>query len=304
VAVAPDTRRISGDGVELSVTEWGPGYDTTVVLLHGFPDTHAVWIPVAELLAARGLHVVAYDVRGAGASSAPTELDAYRLDHLVADLRAVADATSPERPVHLVGHDWGSIQAWHALSDPRLDGRVASFTSISGLPLDHASRWIRERARRGRLVVLARQGVRSSYVGLFHLPGVAGLARRRHRLLQRTRGRWAATLQRVDGARTGPEWPAPTFGRDIGNGMALYRANFRDRLVRRRPVRPTPVPVLIVQPTRDRFVPAWLFEGIEEVAPDVRRVELDAHHWGPRSHPADLAALIVEHVARHPAAPA
>jgi pimeloyl-ACP methyl ester carboxylesterase len=298
--VPPTTHRLGGDGgVELSVATWGAGHDPTVVLVHGFPDTHAVWIPVAELLEARGLRVVAYDVRGAGASEAPTELARYRLEHLVGDLRAVVDDVSPDRPVHLVGHDWGSIQAWHALADERLDGRIASYTSISGLPLDHASRWLRGRARRGRFVVLGRQAVRSSYVGAFHLPGMAALARRSRRLIDRTRRRWAATLQRVDGARTGPEWPAPTFGSDVANGMALYRANFGDRLLRRRSPRPTPVPVLIVQPARDRFVPAWLFEGIEEVAPNLRRVEIDAHHWVPRSHPAELAELIAEHVARH-----
>jgi pimeloyl-ACP methyl ester carboxylesterase len=230
-----------------------------VVLVHGYPDTHAVWIPVAELLEARGLRAVAYDVRGAGASDAPEGREAYRLDHLVGDLAAVVDAVSPERPVHLVGHDWGSIQCWQALTDPRLAGRIASYTSISGLPLDHAARWMRGRAKRGRFVVLARQGVRSSYVGAFHLPGFAAAARRGHRLIDRTRGRWAATLRRVDRARTDHDWPAPTFGRDVGNGMALYRANFGDRLRRRRPVQRTDVPVLLVQPTADRFVPAWLF---------------------------------------------
>jgi pimeloyl-ACP methyl ester carboxylesterase len=162
---------------------------------------------------------------------------------------------------------------------------------------------MRRRAKRGRFVVLGRQGVRSSYVGLFHLPGVQVAARRSHRILDRTRGRWAATLRRVDGARTDLDWPAPTFGRDLGNGMALYRANFGDRLRRSRPLRPSDVPVLLIQPTRDRFVPPWLFEGIEEVAPDVRRVDIDAHHWVVRSDPAGIAGLIAEHVDAHPVLP-
>lgn len=298
----PTTSRIPGDGVELSVQRWGDPGATTVVLVHGFPDTHAVWTPVAELLDARGLHVVTYDVRGAGASEAPADLAAYALDHLVGDLAAVVDAASPDRPVHLVGHDWGSIQAWEALADERLDGRIASYTSISGLPLDHASRWMRASLRRGRLLRLARQAGRSSYVGVFHLPGLAALTRRGHRVVGGARGRWAATLRRVDGARTDAEWPSPTFGRDVGQGMALYRANFGGRLRRRRPVRPTPVPVQLVLPTRDRFVPAWLFDGIEEVAPDLRRVELDARHWVVRADPATVAGLIADHVAAHPAA--
>jgi pimeloyl-ACP methyl ester carboxylesterase len=296
---SPITSRISRDSVELSVTTWGDPGAPVVVLVHGFPDTHAVWVPVAELLAADGFRVVAADVRGAGASDAPEEVEAYRLEELVADLLAVIDAVSPTQPVHLVGHDWGSIQSWEALADPAFAARVASYTSISGLPLDHASRWVRGGLRRGRFLTLARQAGRSSYVGLFHLPGVAALARRGHRAVHRSRGRWAATLQRLDGARTDAEWPAPSFGRDVGQGMALYRANFRDRLRRRRPVRPTTVPVQLVLPLRDRFVPAWLFEGIEEVAPDLERVELDARHWVVRSHPADVGRRIPGHAREH-----
>ena len=291
----PTSTRIPGDGVELALTTWGDPGAPTVVLVHGFPDTHAVWIPVAELLEAHGFHVAAADVRGAGASDAPAELEAYRLEHLVGDLARVADAASPDRPVHLVGHDWGSIQGWEAIVDPRLAGRIASYTSISGPPLDHASRWIRGRAKRGQLVVLARQAGRSSYVGAFHLPGFAALARRGHRVVGRSRGRWAAMLRRVEGARTDGSWPAPTFGRDVGQGMALYRANFRDRFRRRRSVRPTSVPVQLLLPTRDRFVPGWLFEGIEELAPNLVRVEVDARHWVVRSHPAEIAARIAEH---------
>ena len=60
-------RRVQGDGVELAVFESGPEGAPTVVLVHGFPDTQAVWDGVAEILAER-FHVVAYDVRGAGDS--------------------------------------------------------------------------------------------------------------------------------------------------------------------------------------------------------------------------------------------
>lgn len=295
----PTTARIPGDGVELSLTTWGAADAPVVVLVHGFPDTHAVWIPVAELLEARGFRVAAHDVRGAGASDGPAGLEAYRLSHLVGDLAHVLDAVSPDGPVHLVGHDWGSIQCWEALGDPRLDGRIASYTSVSGLPLDHASRWIRARARRGRFVTLARQAGRSSYVAVFHLPGFAALMTKGHRVVGRSRKRWAATLHRMEGVRADAQWPAPTFGQDVGQGMALYRANFRSKLRHKRSVRPSPVPVRLVIPVHDRFVPAWLFEGIEEVAPNVERVELDAKHWVVRSDPAEVARLIAEHAQAH-----
>ncbi len=69
-------------------------------------------------------------------------------------------------------------------------------------------------------------------------------------------------------------------------------------------MRPTTVPVQLVLPLRDRFVPAWSFEGIEEVAPNLDRVEVDARHWVVRSHPADVARLIADHARAHAGDPA
>ena len=138
----------SGD-VEIAVYEWGePDDRPTVVLVHGYPDTASVWRATAEQLAER-FHVVAYDVRGAGASTRPDHTRAYELSHLVKDLAAVVDTVGPERPVHLVGHDWGSIQSWEAVTTERLAGHIASFTTISGPSLDHAGYWAMERLRAG-----------------------------------------------------------------------------------------------------------------------------------------------------------
>ena len=93
-----------------------------------------MWAPVVERLAER-FHVVTYDVRGAGGSSAPRGSAAYRLDRLADDFDAVCRAVAPSdplRPVHLVGHDWGGIQGWEFVTRPRFAGRVASFTAIAG----------------------------------------------------------------------------------------------------------------------------------------------------------------------------
>ena len=81
-AVRPS--EVSGaGGITLAVTERGPADgspDAPVVLLvHGYPDTQAVWEPVAERLAERH-RVVTYDVRGAGASDAVDRTAGFRLD--------------------------------------------------------------------------------------------------------------------------------------------------------------------------------------------------------------------------------
>src|SRR5262249_40508879 len=114
---------IAADGVTLRVREAGQPGAPAVVCVHGYPDDHTLWDGVAAELEQR-YHVVSYDVRGAGQSGKPRGRRAYQLDQLAQDLTAVIDAVSPDSPVHLLAHDWGSIQAWHALSGPWLPGRV------------------------------------------------------------------------------------------------------------------------------------------------------------------------------------
>src|ERR1700690_1944378 len=120
------SRLDSGD-VKLAVPRRGDPARPAVILVHGYPDTQAVWDEVAELLEDR-FHVVTYDVRGAGASTAPGGTEGYAFARLIGDLETVIREVSPDRPVHLVGHDWGSLQCWEAVSRPRLGGRVARFT--------------------------------------------------------------------------------------------------------------------------------------------------------------------------------
>jgi len=105
------SRTVAGlGGLSLAGQERGRAGAPTVILVHGYPDNHHLWDLVAEHLEADH-HVVTYDVRGAGESGVPNGRSGYRMEALVADLVAVADAVSPDRPVHLVAHDWGSIQS-------------------------------------------------------------------------------------------------------------------------------------------------------------------------------------------------
>lgn len=286
-------RRVAGSGVELAVFERGDPGHSTVLLVHGFPDTHAMWDPVAELLASR-FHVVTYDVRGAGASSAPSHKRDYVMELLLRDMAAVIEAVSPSEPVHLVGHDWGSIQSWDAVCHPLFDGKIASFTSISGPSLDHAAQWIRERLRRPSirgLLQLGRQGLRSWYVSAFRFPGA------RH-AWQRFGDRFARYLERVEKVPATPGYPAPTIRRDASNGVNMYRAVFGKRL--RRPIREsTRVPVQLVVAQRDRYVSLALLDGLERIAPDLTRREVDAGHWVTRTNPQLIADLIADFATEH-----
>ncbi|MGX7825303.1 SDR family oxidoreductase [Actinokineospora sp. 24-640] len=284
----------SGGEVDLAVFEQGDPAAPTVLLVHGYPDTHRMWDGVAERLA-EDFHVARYDVRGAGASSAPRDRAAYRTEHLAEDLAAVLDAVSPDRPAHVVAHDWGSIQGWEAVTEPDAAERIASYTAISGPCLDHVAHWVRRRLARptpAHLRQLAAQFAHSWYIYLFHLPVLPELAWR-----TLIGPRWGALLERVEGVPRVAGHPAPTIAADAARGVRLYRANMLTRMRGARS-RPTAVPVQVIIPTRDRYVSAALAEDLERWVERLWRRRVVAGHWAPVSHP-DAVARMVEEFADH-----
>lgn len=200
-----ETLRVQGDGVELAAYRWGNRAGPTLLLVHGYPDNHEVWLPLVYALAS-DYQLVAYDVRGAGASDKPGKRLDYHLTKLANDMEAVILATSPNQPVHVVAHDWGSIQSWEAVTEPRLAPLLASYTSLSGPCLDHVGHWMRDRLQQkspkawGQVVS---QLLSSWYIGMFHTPLLP-------ELLWRTglAKLWPSYLQRVEGVHNPTSAPA------------------------------------------------------------------------------------------------
>ena len=286
-------RWVRTGGVELCVAELGDPSRPTVVLVHGYPDTKEVWSEVASRLADR-FHVVLYDVRGHGRSTAPEPLrGGFTLEKLTDDFLAVADAVSPDRPVHLVGHDWGSVQCWEFVTVERTVGRIASFTSMSGPSLDHFGHWINKRLTRPtprRIGQLLGQGAKSWYVYLLHTPVLPELA---------WRGplgtRWPKILERVEKVPRG-DYPTSSLPTDAANGAWLYRDNVRARLRRPRPDAYAHAPVQLITPLGDAFLSEKLYDELELWAPGAVRHTLPAKHWIPRTRPDQLASWITEFV--------
>ncbi len=286
--------------LDLAVAALGDPAAPALVLVHGYPDSKEVWSAVAERLADR-FHVVLYDVRGHGASGAPDPLrGGFRLAALTDDFLAVADAVSPDRPVHLAGHDWGSVQGWEFVTSARCDGRIASFTSVSGPSLDHLGHWIRDRLRRPsprRAAQLLGQSARSWYVHALHTPRLPESAWRGP--LGR---RWPRLLARAEGVAD-DGYPTASLPRDAANGVWLYRDNVRARLRRPRPDAVARVPVQLVVPTRDPFLSPRVYDDLERWAPRLTRRELSARHWLPRSRPDQLAGWIADFASAHEPGP-
>jgi NAD(P)-dependent dehydrogenase (short-subunit alcohol dehydrogenase family)/pimeloyl-ACP methyl ester carboxylesterase len=282
-------RTVESDGVRLAVHERGDAAAPTVLLVHGYPDTSGVWDRVAELLEPR-YHVVTYDVRGAGESDRPRGRAPYRLAQLARDLRAVAEAVSPDRPVHVVAHDWGSIQSWEAVTDDGAERRIASYTSVSGPCLDHIGHWLRDHLtlRPRDLGKVLGQTRRSWYIGVFHAPLVAPVAWRAG--LAKSFG---PGIERLEKLQPSDDYPAATLARDGARGVQLYRANFIPTLRRPRE-RNTVVPVQVIVPVNDRYASPELVEGLERWVDRlwVRRVQ--SGHWLPRKAPDVLANAVID----------
>jgi pimeloyl-ACP methyl ester carboxylesterase len=262
----------SADGTRIAVRAVGAADGPVIVCVHGYPDDSRLWDQVAGRLSDR-FRVVAYDVRGAGSSDRPRRRASYRLERLQEDFAAVLDAVSPSAPVHLLAHDWGSIQSWHFVTGDSLRGRIASYTSISGPCLDHAGYFLRTGGRRAVL----RQLLHSWYIYWFHLPWLPELG-------------WRLGL----GQRLVPAVASARLD-DLVVGMELYRANILPRL-RRPERRHTAVPVLAVSPRGDRYVGTPLQTEVGRWAPDLRVEIVDGGHWLPREQPELVARLAAEHI--------
>ena len=108
------------------------GRGDPVVLLHGFPQTMAMWHRVAPTLA-ESFHVVLVDLRGYGWSSAPDSADGamYAKRVMSEDVVAVMESLGHAR-FHVVGHDRGARVGYRlALDHP---GRVSKLALLDILP--------------------------------------------------------------------------------------------------------------------------------------------------------------------------
>jgi pimeloyl-ACP methyl ester carboxylesterase len=119
---------VNGTGIEVDDQGAGTGNGEAVLLIHGWPDTHALWDHQVAALRAAGYRTIAPDLRGFGASDKPEGVEHYAIPFLYTDLVGVLDHLGVER-AHVVGHDWGAAIAWvFGILAP---DRVRSLTALS-----------------------------------------------------------------------------------------------------------------------------------------------------------------------------
>ncbi len=126
-----EARRFQTTGAEVFARIGGSG--APLLLLHGYPQTHVMWHPVAERLAQHFTLVVA-DLRGYGESSCPETVE----DHITYSKRAMAKdmievmtALGHER-FAVLAHDRGARAAYRlGLDDPE---RIERMTLLDIVP--------------------------------------------------------------------------------------------------------------------------------------------------------------------------
>ena len=131
-----------------------------VILLHGFPESSAMYEPMIPVLAGAGYQVVAFDQRGYSPGARPAQSAQYTIDKLVGDVFAVADTVGFD-DFHLVGHDWGAAVGWQIVF--QRSPRVTSWTALS---IPHLGAYAEA------IIADPDQQSRSRYIGFFRTPWI------------------------------------------------------------------------------------------------------------------------------------
>jgi haloacetate dehalogenase len=126
-----DARRVECGAATIACEIGGAG--PPLLLLHGFPQTRAMWTHIAPMLA-RSHTVVCADLRGYGASDKPSGTGAMTFRAMGADQLALMSALGFER-FHLAGHDRGARTAHRMALDAA--GRIASLALMDIVPTAH-----------------------------------------------------------------------------------------------------------------------------------------------------------------------
>lgn len=267
------SKTLSVNDIAMHLVDVGEG--EPVLLMHGFPDTHAVWrYQIPELVAA-GYRVIAPDTRGCGATQMPRRVSDYHRDILVADMLALLDELHIDK-VKLIGHDWGAVQGWlFALAHPE---RVERYIALSvGHPAAYG---------RGGW----RQKLKGWYVLMFQLRGLAEVFIKA--------GNWLFFRKFTGFPSEWPHWQRALSqpGR-LTAGINYYRANLGLVLPKAWPKARVPVYGLVS--TEDRFLTVEQMQQSVEFVDGPFHCEVieGANHWLQLDEPEQINEALLKFLA-------
>jgi pimeloyl-ACP methyl ester carboxylesterase len=273
-------------GLRFEVATAGAPEAPLVLLLHGFAVSYHLWDAVLPALGAAGYCAAAPSQRGycASARPDPADLAQYDIERLIGDALAIAEALSPGRRYHLVGHDWGGSLAWDIAYHHA--ARIASLTMVSRPHPLAFNRALAEDPEQPR---------RSGHHKWFLAPDAVPK-------LLAEECRWLRERHAAQGI---PPAQSAKHLAVLGNAGAMTAALawYRARGVVHRPIGPVTVPTLYLWGNNDDTVGRMAAEGTAaHIAAPYRFVELDGGgHYPPDQMPERVAAELLAHLAAHPA---
>jgi pimeloyl-ACP methyl ester carboxylesterase len=255
-----------------------------VILLHGFPETSAMWDTLQEILAQHGYYSVAPDQRGYSPEARPAGRGHYKVDVLAEDVIALADSLGLGS-FHIIGHDWGSAVAWYVAS--RYPDRVRSLTAMS---VPHPE------AFRTALTSDPLQHDASFYMRLFRWPLLPEMFLKAANF-RNLRAIWDHSSQ------TEVNRYISVFRQRGAVTAAInwYRANYRTLTADDAILDPVTVPTLYIWGNRD---PAILRSAAQHngnyVSGPYTEHFLDAGHWLVQESFAQVCTYVLSHLSQHP----
>lgn len=276
------THRIAANSLSHFVRDAGDEAAPAAILLHGFPDSSAVWSDLTPLLAEGGYRVIAPDLRGFGETDIPSRLSDYDIrTGAFADVIEIMDRLGVKR-AHLVGHDFGAPVAWMLAAQ-----KPERFYSLAALSVGHT---------RAFLAAGPEQKRRSFYILVHQLRGICEwLYRRddwallrRHWNMKRQIDETIALLSRPGRLTAGLDWYRANIPlrRMV---FPLAEAELGEERVR--------IPTLGVWSSEEKYLVEAQMTGSEAYvdAPwTYERID-GAGHWLQIDAPERLAALLISH---------
>jgi pimeloyl-ACP methyl ester carboxylesterase len=281
VRCVTDSLSLPAGALTFDAVAVGPPDGRLVLLLHGFPQTSWSWRGVWPALADAGCRVVAPDQRGYSPGARPDGVEAYRGRELVRDVTGMLDALGAEQ-ADVVGHDWGAAVAWQLAGTA--PSRVRTLTAVSvPHPLAFAQ----------ALATDPDQRQKSLYMRDFAKPGYE------RELLADD----AAALRGMFGGL--PEVDVEHVVARLGTPQVLrhcldwYAAQSRDDIAGLGPVT---APTLHVWSDGDVALGRAATDATAAFVQGPYRLEVlpGVSHWIPEQAADRLAALVLEHLDRHP----
>ncbi len=264
------------NGIRLHYVIGGKG--STVVLIHGWPETWYAWRKVMPVLARSGFEVIVPDMRGFGLSARPA--GGYDRKTMADDIYKLVHEKLGRPIAAVVGHDWGgSTAAAYAISNPKSVSSVVVIEAQPRGPWSRPEPWFYAFHKAPGFAEAMTAGREQTYLTYFY----RNFAARPDAISPEEIKVYLQYYGSPEGMKAGFE---------------LVRALPKDITVNAEAAKtPTAVPVLAIG--GDKGMGTAVEENLQPLFTNVRGVVLpNTGHFVPEEQPQELGHIIVDFLKR------